>query len=91
MIDPGSEAMRKELEMFSHRLRALKEEFRERGKLSDVNRTLLDQILQHKERLEVECSSAEKAGNWDSIREAFDRDWNSLVADVAMLESRLYE
>jgi chaperonin cofactor prefoldin len=66
MIDPGSEAMRKEIESFSHRLRALKEELRERGKLSDVNRALLDQIQQHKERLEVKCSNAEKAGNWDS-------------------------
>lgn len=84
MIDPGSEAMRKEMESFSHRLRALKEELRERGKLSD-------EIQQHKERLEVKCSNAEKAGNWDIIREEFDSDWNSLVPDLAMMENRLYE
>lgn len=57
MIDPGSEVMRKEIESFSQRLRALKEEFRERGKLSDANQALLDQIQQHRERLEVKCSS----------------------------------
>lgn len=91
MIDPGIEAMRKEMELFSHRLRALKEELRERGKLSDENQALLDQIQQHKERLEVKCANAEKAGNWDFIKEEFDSDWNSLVADLAMMENRLYE
>ncbi|MBC9881402.1 hypothetical protein G8O24_29170 [Bradyrhizobium sp. INPA01-394B] len=91
MIDPGSEVMRKEIESFSQRLRALKEALRERGKLSNANQALLDQIQQHRERLEVKCSNAERAGNWDSIGEEFDRDWNSLVADVAMLENRLYE
>jgi hypothetical protein len=91
MIDPGSEAMRQEMESFSHRLRALKEELRERGKLSDENQALLDQIRQHKERLEVKCSNAEKAGNWDFIKEEFDSDWNSLVVDLAMMENRLYE
>ena len=91
MIDPGIEAMRKEMKLFSHRLRALKEELRERGKLSDENQALLDQIQLHKERLEVKCSNAEKAGNWDFIKEEFDSDWNSLVADLAMMENRLYE
>ena len=91
MIDPGSEAMRQEMESFSHRLRALKEELRERGKLSDENQALLDQIQRHKERLEVKCSNAEKAGNWDFIKEEFDSDWNSLVVDLAMMENRLYE
>lgn len=91
MIDPGSEAMRQEMESVSHRLRALKEELRERGKLSDENQALLDQIRQHKERLEVKCSNAEKAGNWDFIKEEFDSDWNSLVVDLAMMENRLYE
>jgi len=92
MIDPGSsEAMRKEIESFFHRLRALKEELREHGKLSDENQALLDQIQQHKERLEMKCSNAEKAGNWNFIREEFDSDWNSLVVDLAMMENWLYE
>ncbi len=91
MIDPGSEAMRKEIESFSPRLHAWKEELRERGKLSGANQVVLDQIQRHKERLEVNLSNAEKAGNWSSIREEFDKDWNSLVVDLATLENRLYE
>jgi predicted outer membrane protein len=91
MVDTGSEAMRKEIGSFSQRLRALKEDLREGGKLSDKNQALLDQIQQHKERLEAKFSNAETAGNWGFIREEFVKDWNSLVVDATMLENRLYE
>ena len=83
--------MRKEIQAFSQRLGALKDELQERGRLSETTRTALNQIQQHKERLETRLFNAERAGNWDSIKKEFVEDWDSLVLDVSTLENQLYE
>jgi len=91
MLDLSSEGMRKEIQAFSQRLRALTDELQEHSKLSETNRTLLNQIQQHKDRLETKLSTAEREGNWNSIKREFGEDWNSLVVDAATLETQLYE
>jgi len=91
MLDLRSDAVRKEIQAFSQRLGALKDELQERGGLSETTRTTLNQIQQHKERLETKLSNAERAGNWDSIKKEFVEDWDSLVLDVSTLENQLYE
>ena len=68
MLNLRAEAMSNEIRAFSQRLRVLKNDLRERGKLSEATRTLLNQILQHKERLETKISNAERAGSWDSVK-----------------------
>ena len=83
--------MRKEIQAFSQRLGALKDELQERGRLSETTRTALNQIQQHKERLETRLTESERAGNWDSIKKEFVEDWDSLVLDVSTLENQLYE
>jgi hypothetical protein len=67
----------------------LNEELQERSKLSSANRTLFDQIQQHKDRLEAKFSEAERAGSWNLIKKEFAADWNSLVVDLASLENQL--
>jgi len=91
MLNLRAEAVSKEIQEFSQHLRALKGELQERGRLSETTRTLLNQIQQHKERLEAKFSNAERAGSWDSIKSEFAEDWNSLVIEVSALENRLYE
>ena len=91
MLDLRPEAMSREIGAFSQRLRALENEMQERGRLSKTDRTLLNQVQQHKERLEAKFSNAERSGSWDAIQTAFAEDWNSLVVEVSALESRLYE
>ena len=91
MLDRRCDAVRKEIQTFSQRLGALKDELQERGRLSETTRTALNQIQQHKERLETKLSNAERAGNWDSIKKEFVEDWDSLVLDVSTLENQLYE
>ena len=91
MLDLSSDAMRKEIDSFSQRLQALKQEFRDRGKVTDANQVLLDRIQQHKDRLAATLSDAERTGNWASVRQQFDEDWNSLVVDLEMAEEQLYE
>ena len=91
MLDLRCDAVRKEIQTFSQRLGALKDELQERGGLSETTRTALNQIQQHKERLETKLSNAERAGNWDSIKKEFVEDWDSLVLDVSTLENQLYE
>ena len=91
MLDLSSEAMRTEIQAFSTRLRGLEDELRERGKLSDTNRAVLDQLQQHEDRLKEKFSKAETGGTWSSITEEFVEDWNSLVLETTALENRLYE
>jgi len=88
MLDLRAEAMSR---AFSQRLRALESEMQERGRLSKTDRTLLNQIHQHKEQLEAKFFKAERSGSWDAIQSAFAEDWNSLVVEVSALESLLYE
>jgi|SRR6516225_7275454 hypothetical protein len=92
MIDPSPEELRKELGSLSDRLRAAREEFRERGMLSGAHLATLDRIQQEKDQLAVSLSDAERTGaDWDRIKAEFGRSWNSFIVDLDLLELKLLD
>ena len=92
MLHPTPESFRKDLELLSQRLQALREEFRERDLLSDAHKAIMDRMQQEKQRLSAKLAEVEsKRANWDPIRAEFAGAWNSFVADVELLKLRLMD
>ena len=92
MLHPTPESFRKDLELLSQRLQALREEFRERDLLSDAQKAIIDRMQQEKQRLSAKLAEVEsKRANWDPIRAEFAGAWNSFVADVELLKLRLMD
>lgn len=90
MIELTREAFRKELDSLSRRLQTLTERFREPGKFSEEHQALLDRMQRDKDRLATRLSDAERMGtDWDLIKAEFAGDWNSLLANVVLLEEQL--
>ena len=90
MLDLSREAFRKELDSLSRRLQTLAAESREGGKLSEAHQALLDRMQRDKDRLAMRLSDTERMGtNWDVIKPEFAGEWNSLLADVVLLEDQL--
>jgi hypothetical protein len=92
MLDPSPEDLRKELDSLSARLHAVKEEFRERGMLSDVHQAILDRIQREKDDLATSLSDAKDTGaDWNRIKAEFGRSWNSFIVDLDLLDLKLLD
>ena len=92
MLHPTPESFRKDLELLSQRLQALREEFRERDLLSDAHKAIMDRMQQEKQRLSAKLAEVEsKRANWDLIRAELAGAWNSFVADMELLKLRLMD
>jgi hypothetical protein len=86
MLYSNPEDYRKELNLLSGRLQALKEDFRQRGMISDADHAVLDKLQREQDRLAARLSDAEDAWNWDRIKREFEGEWNTFVADLELLE-----
>jgi hypothetical protein len=92
MIDPGPDDLCKGLDSLSARLHAVKEEFRERGMLSDAHQAILDRIQREKDRLAASLSDAEPTGaDWNRTKADFGRSWNSFIVDLDLLDLKLLD
>ena len=73
MLNASANDFHKELNLLSQRLQTLKQDFRERGMISDVDQAILDRVQQEKDGLEVKLSDAERSGHWDLFKNEFGR------------------
>jgi hypothetical protein len=91
MMNSSSETYHKELDRLSHRLKKLRQDFREHGMISSADAAVLDRVQREKESLAAKLSDAEHSGHWDLFKGEFSRVWNSFVVDLDMLEVRLWD
>jgi hypothetical protein len=91
MLNASANDFHKELNLLSQRLQTLKQDFRERGMISDVDQAILDRVQQEKDGLGVKLSDAERSGHWGLFKNEFGRVWNSFITDLGMLELRLMD
>ena len=80
---------RRELDEFSSRLDQRIQEFRERGRFSDLDQEFLTKAQDRVDRLRTRVAEAEKHGTaWDLLKAETERDFTALAEDVEMLARR---
>jgi hypothetical protein len=90
MIDPDADALHARFEAFSQRLRARIAEFQQLGELSDIHRSLLQQIQQRHDQLATKLAYAKESGDKAGLLKAeCARDFNGLLDEFLLMEERL--
>ena len=89
MLHPTPETFRRDLDVLSQRLQALRQEFQQH----DVDaHAVLDRIQHEKDSLAARLSDAQRKGtNWDLIKAEFGGAWNKFVMDLELLEVKLLD
>ena len=91
MLYSNPEDYRKELNLLSGRLQALKEGFQQRGMTSDADHAVLDKVQREQDHLAARLCEAQGNWNWDRIKTEFAGEWNAFVADLELLELRMQD
>lgn len=91
MLYSNPEDYRKELNLLSGRLQALKEDFRRRSMTSDADRAVLDKVQREQDHLAARLTETEDTWNWNRIKTEFAGEWNAFVTDLELLELRMQD
>jgi hypothetical protein len=90
MIDADEVTLRKKLDELSDRLRAREDDFRQKGRFSDVQKAFLKRIRQRSDGLKKKVAEAgEKGTTRELMQTELLRDCNSIFDDLLQLEERL--
>jgi hypothetical protein len=80
MTETDRQRFRAQLDEFSKRLDGRMRDFRERGRFTDIHRTLFEEIRQRHDQLERKLALATTTGTaWDVIRSGVERDFTVLL------------
>jgi hypothetical protein len=80
MTETDHQRFRAQLDEFSKRLDGCMRDFRERGRFTDIHRTMFEEIRQRHDQLERKLALATTTGTaWDVIRSGVERDFTVLL------------
>ena len=79
MSETDRQRFKAQLEEFSRRFDGCVRDFTERGRFTDVHRTMFEEIRQRQDQIEKKLALAEATGTaWDIIRSGVERDFSLL-------------